>query len=167
MNFTEQDSRHQNLHELGFDDLLKGINTEDLGVAVSVQEKIDQIAKLSALVHDRMSQGGRLFYLGAGTSGRLGIVDASECPPTYGVEHGRVIGIIAGGDSAIRKAVEFAEDDMESLPKMWWWAFLPAAEHPMCLGHCNNANNMESQPAVWFVIRHRQLLRWQMPRWRL
>lgn len=113
MNFTEQDSRHQNLHELGFDDLLKGINTEDLGVAVSVQEKIDQIAKLSALVHDRMSQGGRLFYLGAGTSGRLGIVDASECPPTYGVEHGRVIGIIAGGDSAIRKAVEFAEDDME------------------------------------------------------
>ena len=111
MNLTEQDSKHQNLHTLSFHELLSGINTEDMGVAISVQEKIPQIEKLCELVYNRMSEGGRLFYLGAGTSGRLGIVDASECPPTYGVEHGRVVGIIAGGDTAIRKAVEFAEDD--------------------------------------------------------
>ena len=111
MNITEQDSNHQDLHSLAFAELVKGINTEDLGVALSVKEKLHQVEALCELVYDRMSRGGRLFYLGAGTSGRLGIVDASECPPTYGVEQGLVIGIIAGGDSAIRKAVEFAEDD--------------------------------------------------------
>jgi N-acetylmuramic acid 6-phosphate etherase len=113
MNVTEQDSHHQNLHKLTFPELLQGINTEDMGVALSVQEKLPQIAALCQLVYERMHIGGRLFYMGAGTSGRLGIVDASECPPTYGVEHGRVIGIIAGGDTAIRKAVEFAEDDTQ------------------------------------------------------
>ncbi|MFN4914220.1 MAG: N-acetylmuramic acid 6-phosphate etherase [Sphingomonadales bacterium] len=113
MNITEKDSNHQNLHLLSFPELLKGINTEDMGVALSVQEKLNQIAALCELVYERMSRGGRLFYMGAGTSGRLGIVDASECPPTYGVEHGRVVGIIAGGDTAIRKAVEFAEDDTQ------------------------------------------------------
>ncbi|MEY4002143.1 MAG: hypothetical protein RIT07_185 [Bacteroidota bacterium] len=111
MNITEQDSNHQNLHALSFAELVKGINAEDMGVALSVQEKLHQIEALCELVYQRMSRGGRLFYMGAGTSGRLGIVDASECPPTYGVEHGLVVGIIAGGDSAIRKAVEFAEDD--------------------------------------------------------
>lgn len=111
MNITEQDSNHQNLHSLSFAELVRGINTEDMGVALSVQEKLHQIEALCELVYHRMSRGGRLFYMGAGTSGRLGIVDASECPPTYGVEQGLVIGIIAGGDSAIRKAVEFAEDD--------------------------------------------------------
>jgi N-acetylmuramic acid 6-phosphate etherase len=113
MNLTEQDSHHQNLHELSFAELLTGINTEDMGVALAVQEKIHQITALCELVYSKMSEGGRLFYMGAGTSGRLGIVDASECPPTYGVEHGRVVGIIAGGDNAIRKAVEFAEDDTQ------------------------------------------------------
>lgn len=113
MNITEKDSNHQNLHTLSFPELLTGINTEDMGIALSVQEKLNQIATLCEMVHERMSRGGRLFYMGAGTSGRLGIVDASECPPTYGVEHGRVVGIIAGGDTAIRKAVEFAEDDMQ------------------------------------------------------
>jgi len=111
MNVTEQDSHHKDLHTLSFSELLQGINTEDLGVALSVQEKLYQITVLCELVHDSMQKGGRLFYMGAGTSGRLGIVDASECPPTYGVPHGLVIGIIAGGDTAIRKAVEFAEDD--------------------------------------------------------
>lgn len=113
MNLTEQDSHHQNLHELSIPELLTGINTEDLGVALAVQEKLHQITALCELIYSRMNAGGRLFYLGAGTSGRLGIVDASECPPTYGVEHGRVVGIIAGGDTAIRKAVEFAEDDTQ------------------------------------------------------
>ena len=113
MNITEQDSHYQNLHALSFMELLQGINTEDISVALSVQEKIPQIAALCELVYERMQIGGRLFYMGAGTSGRLGIVDASECPPTYGVEHGLVVGIIAGGDNAIRKAVEFAEDDTQ------------------------------------------------------
>jgi len=111
MNVTEQDSHHNDLHTLSFSELLQGINIEDMGVALSVQEKLPQITALCKLVHDRLQKGGRLFYIGAGTSGRLGILDASECPPTYGVPHGLVIGIIAGGDTAIRKAVEFAEDD--------------------------------------------------------
>lgn len=90
--------------------LLTGINTEDKKVALAVQKCIPAIEKLVQEILVRMKQGGRIFYIGAGTSGRLGIVDASECPPTYGV-HDRVIGLIAGGDKAIRKAVEFAEDD--------------------------------------------------------
>ena len=92
-------------------ELLNNINREDHRVAESVQKVIPEIEKLIPEIEIRMKKGGRLFYIGAGTSGRLGIVDASECPPTFGVEQGLVVGIIAGGDSAIRKAVEFAEDD--------------------------------------------------------
>ena len=90
---------------------MKNINREDKTVPLAVEKVIPRIAKLVNVIVTKMKKGGRLFYLGAGTSGRLGIVDASECPPTYGIEHGRVIGLIAGGDKAIRKAVEFAEDD--------------------------------------------------------
>ena len=89
------------------------INAEDHKVAGAVEKAIPQIEKLVDVIADKMLAGGRLFYIGAGTSGRLGIVDASECPPTYGVPQGQVIGLIAGGDSAIRKAVEFAEDNTE------------------------------------------------------
>jgi N-acetylmuramic acid 6-phosphate etherase len=97
-------------------DLLNNINREDKTVPDAIQKVIPKIETLVQAVAERMSKGGRLFYIGAGTSGRLGIVDASEIPPTYGVPAGRVIGIIAGGDSAIRKAVEHAEDD----PKQAW-----------------------------------------------
>jgi N-acetylmuramic acid 6-phosphate etherase len=94
-------------------ELLENINREDKTVPLAVEKAIPQIEALVTEVAKRMQEGGRLFYIGAGTSGRLGIVDASECPPTYGVPHGLVVGIIAGGDTAIRKAVEFAEDDFE------------------------------------------------------
>jgi N-acetylmuramic acid 6-phosphate etherase len=93
--------------------LLTNINAEDHKVAAAVSNAITQIEKLVDAIADKMLAGGRLFYLGAGTSGRLGIVDASECPPTFGVPQGLVIGLIAGGDTAIRKAVEFAEDNTE------------------------------------------------------
>ncbi len=92
-------------------ELLENINREDQSVPLAVERAIPQVEALVNATVDRLKQGGRLFYIGAGTSGRLGIVDASECPPTYGVPHGLIIGIIAGGDGAIRKAVEFAEDD--------------------------------------------------------
>lgn len=92
-------------------EILLNINTEDLKVAESVKKVIPELSKLIPEIVNRMQKGGRLFYIGAGTSGRLGIVDASECPPTFGIDHGMVIGLIAGGDSAIRKAVEFAEDN--------------------------------------------------------
>jgi N-acetylmuramic acid 6-phosphate etherase len=108
---TESTSDHDNLESLSTVELLHGINSEDAKVAAAVQLIIPQIEAFVDACHQRMSKGGRLFYLGAGTSGRLGIVDASECPPTFGVNHGVVIGLIAGGDHAIRKAVEFAEDD--------------------------------------------------------
>jgi N-acetylmuramic acid 6-phosphate etherase len=85
-------------------------NNEDQKVALAVQQQIPIIEKVIDLIYDKMKNGGRLFYIGAGTSGRLGIVDASECPPTFGIDHGVVIGLIAGGDTAIKKAVEFAED---------------------------------------------------------
>lgn len=110
---TEHDSNHDNLHNKNFEELLAGINAEDIGIAPAVNKSLGQIQALCELVYERLNNGGRLFYLGAGTSGRLGIVDASECPPTYGVPHGLVVGIIAGGDTAIRTAVEFAEDDTE------------------------------------------------------
>ncbi len=109
---TESDSYYDNLEKMSVRDLLFNINKEDKTVPLAVEKAIPQIEKLIEAAFDKMNSGGRLFYLGAGTSGRLGIVDASECPPTYGIEHGRVIGIIAGGDEAIRKAVEFAEDDL-------------------------------------------------------
>lgn len=113
MHITESPSPYRHLEEKSTLELLTLINREDATVALAVQKAIPQIEKLADAVTDKLLSGGRLFYLGAGTSGRLGIVDASECPPTYGVPHDLVIGIIAGGDSAIRKAVEFAEDDRE------------------------------------------------------
>ncbi len=94
-------------------ELLKSINKEDKTVPLAIEKTLPKIEKLVNVIVKQMKQGGRLFYIGAGTSGRLGIVDASECPPTYGVPQGMVIGLIAGGDRAIRKAVEFAEDDTE------------------------------------------------------
>jgi N-acetylmuramic acid 6-phosphate etherase len=110
---TESDSRHDHLETWSVEELLRGINREDQTVPLAVEQAIPMIAPLVECIVDRMQRGGRLFYMGAGTSGRLGIVDASECPPTFGVEHGLVIGLIAGGDRAIRYPVEFAEDDRE------------------------------------------------------
>lgn len=108
---TESESHYDHLETMSVNELLVNINREDHTVAGAVEKAIPQIERLVQVIESRMKAGGRLFYMGAGTSGRLGIVDASECPPTYGVEHGLVIGLIAGGDKAIRKAVEFAEDD--------------------------------------------------------
>lgn len=108
---TEKDSNYDHLEKMSIDELLTNINAEDKTVATAVEKTIPQIATLVNATLKKMVKGGRLFYLGAGTSGRLGIVDASECPPTFGVDHGVVVGLIAGGDSAIRKAVEFAEDN--------------------------------------------------------
>jgi len=108
---TESTSNYDHLEKMTTSELIENINREDKSVANSIQRVLPQIKKVIDAIFPRMKNGGRLFYLGAGTSGRLGIVDASECPPTYGVEHGLVVGVIAGGDSAIRKAVEFAEDD--------------------------------------------------------
>ena len=108
---TESDSYYNGLEDMSVEDILYNINSEDAKVSKKVFEKIPQISKLIQIIVGKLKNGGRLFYLGAGTSGRLGIVDASECPPTFGVKHGLVIGLIAGGDKAIRKAVEFAEDD--------------------------------------------------------
>ncbi len=110
---TEEESTHHALETLSTGDILKGINAEDKTVPLAVEKALTSIEKLVDAALQNMLKGGRLFYMGAGTSGRLGIVDASECPPTYGVPHGLVNGIIAGGDTAIRKAVEFAEDDPE------------------------------------------------------
>ena len=108
---TESDSNYDHLEKMSVKELLENINLEDQKVALATQKKIPEVEKLVAAIVPKMQEGGRLFYIGAGTSGRLGIVDASECPPTFGVDHGIVVGLIAGGDVAIRKAVEFAEDD--------------------------------------------------------
>lgn len=108
---TEATSRHDDLDKKTVREILEGINSEDKTVPLAVEKAIPQIESFVNQAATRMQQGGRLFYIGAGTSGRLGIVDASECPPTYGVPFDLVIGLIAGGDSAIRKAVENAEDD--------------------------------------------------------
>jgi len=110
---TESPSYYDNLEKMSVSDLLTNINKEDHTVPQAIARVIPNIEKLIERIVEKMTAGGRLFYTGAGTSGRLGIVDASECPPTYGVPHGMVIGIMAGGDDAIRKAVEFAEDDSE------------------------------------------------------
>ena len=109
---TEQDSNYDNLEMMPLADLLTGINNEDKTVPQAVEKVIPQIEDLVNTIVGKMKAGGRLFYIGAGTSGRLGVVDASECPPTYGVPFDWVIGIIAGGDIAIRRTVEFAEDDV-------------------------------------------------------
>ena len=110
---TEAPSRHNNLETWPTKDLLQGMNQEDQTVAVAVEKALPAVEKLVEALLPVLQSGGRLFYIGAGTSGRLGILDASECPPTFGIPHGVVIGLIAGGDTAIRKAVEFAEDDIE------------------------------------------------------
>ncbi|MFT3885142.1 MAG: N-acetylmuramic acid 6-phosphate etherase [Flavobacteriales bacterium] len=108
---TESPSRYDHLERMSTGELLRHMNAEDRTVPEAVAQAIPAIERFVDALAGRMQRGGRLFYLGAGTSGRLGIVDASECPPTFGVPHGLVVGLIAGGDQAIRKAVEFAEDD--------------------------------------------------------
>jgi len=110
---TEQPSNYDALEQMSVQELLKNINKEDQTVPLAVEQALPQIEALVLEIVEKMKHGGRLFYIGAGTSGRLGIVDASECPPTFGVPFDTVIGIIAGGDNAIRKAVEFAEDNTE------------------------------------------------------
>jgi N-acetylmuramic acid 6-phosphate etherase len=114
MNFTkttEQSSKYEHLEQMSVADLLSNINNEDKTVPIAVEKALPQIEALVSKVVEKMKLGGRLFYIGAGTSGRLGIVDASECPPTFGVPFDLVNGIIAGGDKAIRRAVENAEDN--------------------------------------------------------
>ncbi|WP_419801911.1 N-acetylmuramic acid 6-phosphate etherase [Mucilaginibacter sp.] len=108
---TEKDSNYNHLEQMPLREILQNINKEDKTVPDAVEKAIPQLEKLAAATIEKMQKGGRLFYIGAGTSGRLGVVDASECPPTFGVPFDWVVGIIAGGDPAIRKAVENAEDD--------------------------------------------------------
>jgi N-acetylmuramic acid 6-phosphate etherase len=108
---TENSSQYDHIENMSTAELLMNINQEDSKVAPLVREIIPKIEAFVEEASQRLQAGGRLFYLGAGTSGRLGVVDASECPPTFGVSYDLVIGLIAGGDAAIRKAVEFAEDD--------------------------------------------------------
>lgn len=110
---TESASNFNDLESMSTLDLLKNMNIEDKTVPIAIEKELPAIQAFIDACYLRMKTGGRLFYIGAGTSGRLGVVDASECPPTFGIEQGVVVGIIAGGDSAIRKAVEFAEDDRE------------------------------------------------------
>lgn len=113
MSTTESSSYYDDLEHMSVHDLLSNINREDKTVPLSVETVIPKIELLINAAVEKMQAGGRLFYIGAGTSGRLGVVDASEIPPTYGMPHGKVIGLIAGGDQAIRKAVEYAEDDFD------------------------------------------------------
>ena len=108
---TEQESPYHHLEKMKIGELLTHINNEDKTVPFAVEKAIPQIKKLVGAITDKMLAGGRLFYVGAGTSGRLAVVDASECPPTYGVPYGLVVAVIAGGDKAITQAVEHAEDD--------------------------------------------------------
>lgn len=107
---TEQTSNYRHLDKMSVEAILNNINAEDKTVPLAVEKAIPQIEKLVTIIIDKMLAGGRLFYMGAGTSGRLGILDASEIPPTYGMPYGLVIGLIAGGEQAIQKAVEKAED---------------------------------------------------------
>jgi N-acetylmuramic acid 6-phosphate etherase len=109
---TEATSTHDNLEQKSVSELIKGMNEEDKTVPFAVEKALPQIEAFIQKTVEKILKGGRLFYIGAGTSGRLGILDASECPPTYGVPHGLVVGLIAGGDHAIKFAVENAEDDI-------------------------------------------------------
>lgn len=113
---TESESFYDNLDQMSVRELLEGINNEDRKVAIAVGREIPKIEKLVTRIVERMRRGGRLFYIGAGTSGRLGVLDASEIPPTYGMPNTLVIGLIAGGDRALRNPVESAEDDLD---KAW------------------------------------------------
>ncbi|WP_431122148.1 N-acetylmuramic acid 6-phosphate etherase [Flagellimonas flava] len=110
---TERSSNHDHLEKMSTSEILEGINQEDKGVAEAVEQVLPKLAQLIDGIVERFEKGGRLFYIGAGTSGRLGILDASEIPPTFGMPHDRVIGLMAGGDVAIRKSVEHAEDDTQ------------------------------------------------------
>lgn len=110
---TEKSSNYQDLEKMETSQLLYNINKEDKSVPESIEKVLPSIEKLIDVIVPKMEQGGRLFYIGAGTSGRLGVLDASECPPTYGVPERMVFGLIAGGDIALRKAVENAEDNTE------------------------------------------------------
>jgi len=110
---TEKSSNYNDLDKMPVAEILQHINDEDKTVPLAIERALPQIEALVNITAAQMKAGGRLFYIGAGTSGRLGVVDASECPPTFGVPFDLVVGIIAGGDSAIRKAVEFAEDDTQ------------------------------------------------------
>ncbi len=116
LSITESPSEFENLEKMSVGKLIASINKEDAKVHLAVQKALPQIEKLIELIIDRMYKGGRIFYLGAGTSGRLGVLDASELPPTFGVPDNLVIGLIAGGEKALRKSVEAAEDDIE---KAW------------------------------------------------
>lgn len=113
LKITETDSNYRHLEKMSVADLLLNINTEDAVVPKAIAKVLPAIGNLVEAITDKLLLGGRLFYIGAGTSGRLAVVDASECPPTFGVPHGLVIGIIAGGKEAMFQAVEFAEDDVE------------------------------------------------------
>jgi N-acetylmuramic acid 6-phosphate etherase len=113
MSITESSSHYHDLEKMSVHDLLVNMNREDKTVPLALEKAIPQIEKLVNAAVEKMAAGGRMFYIGAGTSGRLGILDASEIPPTYGMPHGRVVGIIAGGDKAIRTPVENAEDNAE------------------------------------------------------
>ena len=110
---TEQSSKYDDLEKMDTLELLKNINREDKSVPLAVEKELSKINKLVEAIVIKMEKGGRLFYIGAGTSGRLGVLDASECPPTFGVSDNWVIGLIAGGDKALRKAIENAEDDFD------------------------------------------------------
>ncbi len=113
VSITESHSRFPHLDKMSINELLTGMNQEDAQVCLAVQQIIPQIEHLIQEILERMQLGGRVFYIGAGTSGRLGVLDASEIPPTFGVSPGIIIGLIAGGDTALRTAVEFAEDDVD------------------------------------------------------
>lgn len=110
---TEQPSSYRHLEQMSVHDLLAGMNKEDYSVPLAVQKAIPQIEALVNAAVEKLHHGGRLFYIGAGTSGRLGVLDASECPPTFGVSEDLVVGIIAGGDIALRHPVENAEDNYD------------------------------------------------------
>ncbi|PLX08365.1 MAG: N-acetylmuramic acid 6-phosphate etherase [Marinilabiliales bacterium] len=114
MKTTELSSLYDHLEQMNTEELLHNINQEDQKVAHAITPQIPNIKQVIDVIVDKLKDGGRLFYIGSGTSGRLGIVDASECPPTFGVSDKMVIGIIAGGDNAIRKAIEKAEDDVDA-----------------------------------------------------
>jgi len=114
MKITETASLYDNLEQMSVKEILKCINNEDAKIHLAVKTQIPRIEELVSKLVERIKSGGRLFYIGAGTSGRLGILDASEIPPTFGMPHGVVIGLIAGGDTAIRRAVEKAEDNKHS-----------------------------------------------------
>jgi N-acetylmuramic acid 6-phosphate etherase len=126
MSATESSSHYHKLEQMNISELLTNINREDKTVPGVVEKIIPDIVRLVSVIVEKMKNGGRLFYIGSGTSGRLGIVDASEIPPTFGLPHGKVIGLIAGGDAAIRKAVEHAEDD----PAQGWKDLVSQAISP-------------------------------------